>query len=60
MHLVTLEYIAKDLNISLRTVQNYCKQGFLPAFKTFVNNKAKYQVDIEKYQKWKAANSREE
>ena len=59
MHLVTLEYIAEDLNISLRTVQNYCKQGFLPAFKTFVNNKAKYQVDIEKYQKWKAANSRD-
>lgn len=45
--------IAKDLGIPKRTVQNYCKEGFLPSIVTIYRGKPKYEVENHRYLEWK-------
>ncbi|MCH2228667.1 MAG: tyrosine-type recombinase/integrase [Candidatus Caenarcaniphilales bacterium] len=44
--------IAKDLRVSERTVQNYCKEGFINAVKDLVGRK-QYIVKLKDYYEWK-------
>lgn len=50
---LSLKDVATDLGISLRTVQLYCKDGFLPAITYTKDGKQKYQVDNQRYVEWK-------
>lgn len=45
--------IAKELGVSSRTVQNYCKNGFLPAERQWSSGKLVYRVDLDIFQSWK-------
>lgn len=45
--------IAKELGVSSRTVQNYCKNGFLPAERQWHKGKLLYKVDLDIYHDWK-------
>ncbi len=52
-HLTAIE-IARDLGIPKRTVQNYCRIGFLPSAVTIYRGRPKHTVDSNTYYKWKA------
>ena len=43
-YLSTLE-ISKDLGISKRSVQSYCKEGFLPALVSLNKGKPSYTIE---------------
>ncbi|MDD9898794.1 MAG: tyrosine-type recombinase/integrase [Candidatus Melainabacteria bacterium] len=45
--------IAKKLGLSSRTIQNYCKDGFLPSERQWQHGKLTYQIDIDSYHDWK-------
>jgi integrase len=45
--------IANDLGVPSRTIQQYCKEGFLPALKIPGRGKAHYEVDSGEYFTWK-------
>lgn len=53
MSYLTSNEVAKDLGINVRTVQMYCKEGFLPARLCFANSRTSYEVDCAKYLEWK-------
>lgn len=50
---LTTSDVARDLGLSLRVIQSYIKQGFLPAALTFVGNRKLYQIDNSEYLEWK-------
>jgi integrase len=45
--------IAKELGTSTRTIQNYCKSGFLPSETQWFKGKVVYLVDAQDYQNWR-------
>jgi integrase len=49
---ITINEISKDLKIAERTIQKYCKEGFIPAIKSFSGIRT-YSVRISDYQEWK-------
>lgn len=51
-YLSTLE-ISKDLGIPKRTVQSYCKEGFLPALVSLNKGKPCYKIEAHSYLSWK-------
>lgn len=53
MQYLTSDQIAQDLGIHKRTVQQYCREGFLPATKTIKNRAHSYQVELGIYLEWK-------
>lgn len=55
MNHLTASEIAKDLGIPKRTVQNYCKSGFLPSAVTTYRGRPKYTIDSNTYYQWKGA-----
>ncbi len=53
MQHLTSDQIAQDLGINKRTIQQYCREGFLPATKTIRNRAHSYQVELGTYLEWK-------
>ncbi|MDD9898434.1 MAG: tyrosine-type recombinase/integrase [Candidatus Melainabacteria bacterium] len=51
---LTAAEVAKDLGIPTRTVQNYCRTGFLPARITYYKNRKQYSINSDTYYKWKS------
>lgn len=45
--------VAIDLGIPKRTVQHYCKEGFLPSLVAIHRGKPRYEVENSKYLEWK-------
>jgi|688.fasta_scaffold00007_120 integrase len=54
-YLSTLE-VSKDLGIPKRTVQSYCKEGFLPALVSLNKGKPCYKIEAHSYLNWKNKN----
>lgn len=50
---LTTREIAKDLKISIKTVQKYIQIGFLPAKLTWTKAGKKNTVDFNDYYEWK-------
>jgi integrase len=53
MQYITSYQIAQDLGINKRTVQQYCRDGFLIATKTVKNRALSYQIELGYYVEWK-------
>ena len=53
MQYLTIPQIALDLGIPRRTVQNYAKEGFLPAITRFHEGLNRYVVEFNTYHTWK-------
>jgi len=53
MQYLTVDQIAQDLGINKRTVQQYCREGFLQASKSIRNRAHSYQVELGSYIEWK-------
>ena len=53
MQYIGISEVAKDLNLSDRSVQRYCKEGFLPAKRIYANGKYIYLIDRFDYYEWK-------
>lgn len=52
-HEIDTAAIAKDLGVSTRTIQSYCKEGFLPANQYWENGKLIYRIEKTDYLSWK-------
>jgi integrase len=53
MQYLTSDQIAQDLGINKRTVQQYCREGFISATKTIRNRSHSYQIELGAYLEWK-------
>jgi site-specific recombinase XerD len=50
---LTVDEVAKDLGITKRSVQRYCKLGLMPAEQIWVKNNSAYQIPSHQYYRWK-------
>ena len=50
---LTVDEVAKDLGITKRSVQRYCKLGLMPAEQVWIKNSALYHIPSHQYYKWK-------
>jgi integrase/recombinase XerC len=53
MNNLTVNEIAKDLGVPIRTVRNYCKTGYLPALQIPFRGNLRYEVENHVYHDWK-------
>ena len=53
MNYLSTQEIALELGLSKRTVQKYCKIGFLPANLKYIQGRAVYEVEDRVYLEWK-------
>lgn len=53
MRYLTVDEVAKDLGITKRSVQRYCKLGLMPAEQIWVKNNSAYQIPSHQYYRWK-------
>jgi|GEM_PF-6762046 len=54
MSTLTIADIASDLRLSPRTVQRYCKEGFLPARLSINQSQLSYEIDSSDYLNWQS------
>jgi len=50
---LTVDEVAKDLGLTKRSVQRYCKLGLMPAEQIWVKNNSSYQIPSHQYYRWK-------
>ena len=53
MRYLMVDEVAKDLGITKRSVQRYCKLGLMPAEQIWIKNNAAYQIPAHQYYRWK-------
>lgn len=56
MDYLSTKEVAKDLGINIRSVQNYCKEGLLPAVINYGDKRQTYKIQKEEFYRWKRLN----